>query len=333
MVKQILSFTRGKDGARCLINLKHLISEVSKIVQETFPKKIQVKTSTAKDLWTVLADSTQMHQVLMNLCVNARDAMPDGGTLLIQAENVTLSDRGSGNGIVHNGTIPLTDSKAVPPGSYLVLTVADTGTGIAPEVMEKIWEPFFTLKPQGQGTGLGLSTVLNIIKAHHGFIRTESEPGKGTRFRIFLPAAESAARGVAAESAVAPPAGHGENILVIDDERAFQEITKAIFNKYGYRVLTANDGTEAVALFAQHKDDIDLVMTDMVMPYLDGPATITALRRIDPNVRIIAASGLSENERLAHELPHTTFLLKPFTTEKLLATVHQALRSPVPVSH
>jgi PAS domain S-box-containing protein len=327
MVKQILSFTRGKDGARCLINLKHLISEVSKIVLETFPKKIQVKTSTAKDLWTVLADSTQLHQVLMNLCVNARDAMPDGGTLTIQAENVEL---GSVNGIVHNSTIPLTDPQT---GSYLVLTVADTGTGIAPEIMEKIWEPFFTLKPQGQGTGLGLSTVLNIVKAHHGFIRTESDLGKGTRFRIFLPAAESAAKAVAAENAVAPPAGHGENILVIDDERAFQEITKAIFNKYGYRVLTANDGTEAVALFAQHKDDIDLVMTDMVMPYLDGPATITALRRIDPHVRIVAASGLSENERLAHELPHTTFLLKPFTTEKLLATVHQALRPPALVSH
>ena len=276
----------------------------------------------------------------MNLCVNARDAMPEGGTLLIQAENLLVAGLGSVPVNKTNLSIPGTDpvpSSALPPGtppgSYLVLTVADTGTGIAPEIMEKIWEPFFTMKPQGQGTGLGLSTVLNIVKAHHGFIRTESEPGQGTRFRIFLPAADSAAKPATPEASAATPVGHGENILVIDDERAFQEITKAIFNKYGYRVLTASDGTEAVALFAQHKDDIDLVMTDMVMPYLDGPATISALRRLDPNVRVIAASGLSENEKITQDLVNITFLHKPFTTEKLLTTVSQALQQRNRVSH
>jgi PAS domain S-box-containing protein len=332
MVKQILSFTRGQDGARCQVNLKHVVSEVAKIVRETFPKKIQVQTVVAKNLWSVLADTTQIHQVLMNLCVNARDAMPDGGTLLIEAENHFLDSTGSVNGIEHNAlnvSLPLTDPiLGGQPNSYLAITVADTGTGIAPEILQQIWEPFFTLKPQGQGTGLGLSTVLNIVKAHGGFIRTESEMGKGTRFRVFLPAAEPTTKPVAPEPTAAIPAGRGENILVVDDERAFQEITKAIFNKYGYRVLTASDGTEAVALFAQHKDDIDLVMTDMVMPYLDGPATINALRRLDPNVRIIASSGLSENETLAHELTNATFLLKPFTTEKLLATVNEVLHPP-----
>jgi PAS domain S-box-containing protein len=312
MVKQILSFTRGQDGARTLINLKHLVSEVSKIARETFPKKIRVNSSTARDLWPIVADTTQIHQILMNLCVNARDAMPDGGTLTIQAENLLVDSQSS------------EVSAGVRTGSYLVLTVGDTGTGIPPEIMEKIWKPFFTMKPPGQGTGLGLSTVANIVKAHDGFIQTESEMGKGTRFRIFLPAAETA-RVAVQESPAPPPAGNGENILVIDDERAFQEITKAIFNKYGYRVLTANDGTEAVALFSQHKDDIDLVMTDMVMPFLDGPATINALRRLDPNVRIIAASGLSESEKLTEELPNATFLLKPFSTEKLLTTVRDAL--------
>lgn len=315
MVKQILSFTRGHDGARTLINLKHLVSEVAKIARETFPKKIQVKTGTVKDLWPVLADTTQMHQVLMNLCVNARDAMPEGGTMSIQVENLVLDPQSSDA------------AGGARPGAYLVLTVGDTGTGIPPEIMEKIWAPFFTMKPLGQGTGLGLSTVANIVKAHGGFIRTESEIGKGTRFRIFLPAAESG-KISAQEQTVAPPLGHGEKILVIDDERAFQEITKAIFSKYGYRVLTASDGTEAIALFAQHKDDIDLVMTDMVMPYLDGPATINALRRIDPNIRIIAASGLSENEQLAESLTDATFLLKPFTTEKLLTVVNQVLHAP-----
>jgi hypothetical protein len=314
MVKQILSFTRGQDGARILINLKHLVSEVAKIARETFPKKVQIKSSTPKDLWPVLADATQIHQVLMNLCVNARDAMPDGGTMSIQVENLLLDPHSAD--VAGDGR----------PGAYLVLSVADTGTGIAPEIMEKIWAPFFTMKPPGQGTGLGLSTVASIVKAHHGFIRTESEMGKGTRFRIFLPAAQTG-KVAAQEPATAPPVGHGENILVIDDERAFQEITKAIFCKYGYRVLTANDGAEAVALFTRHRDDIDLVMTDMVMPFLDGPATIHALRRLDPNVRIITASGLSENEQLAHALTGTTFLLKPFTTEKLLTTVNQVLHA------
>ncbi len=315
MVKQILSFTRGQDGTPTIINLKHLINEVAKIVRETFPRKIEIKTNTRKDLWPILADTTQIHQVLMNLTVNARDAMPDGGTLTIQAENVQLGS----------------DSPELPvnakPGPYLVLSVSDTGTGIPPEIMQKIWEPFFTMKPQGQGTGLGLSTVVNIVKAHDGFIRTQSEVGKGTCFRIHLPAAEAPLKASGQEQAPTFPVGNGEKILVIDDERAFQEITKAIFSKHGYRVLTANDGTEAVAIFARHKDDIDLVMTDMIMPYLDGPATINALRRLDPEVPIIAASGMSESEKVTEQLTRITFLQKPFTTEKLLTAVAQALHS------
>jgi PAS domain S-box-containing protein len=313
MVKQILSFTRGQDGGRALINLKHLVSEVSKIVRETFPKNIQVTTVNARDLWPILADTTQVHQILMNLCVNARDAMADGGALTIQTENLLIAPQGNDH--------------ATKPGSYVVLTVADTGTGIPPEIREKIWSPFFTMKPQGKGTGLGLSTVLTIVKAHEGFIQTESEMGKGTCFRIFLPAAEATTKVAAPHETAAPPTGRGERILVIDDERAFQEITRAIFVKYGYRVITASDGTEAVALFAQHRDDIALVMTDMVMPFLDGPATIDALRRLDPSIPIIAASGLNESEKFVESLADATFLLKPFTTENLLTAVNQALRS------
>ena len=214
----------------------------------------------------------------------------------------------------------------------MVLSVADTGTGIPPEVMEKIWEPFFTLKPEGIGTGLGLSTVQTIVKNHGGWVRAESEPGKGTRFRVFLPASAASEKAAEPDKPASLPVGHGEKILVIDDERAFQEITKAIFTKFGYRVLTASDGTEAVALFAQHKDDIDLVLTDMVMPFLDGPATINALRRLDPTIRIIASSGMSENEKQAEELTGAEFLLKPFTTEKLLNAVERSLKSRRTVS-
>jgi len=320
MVKQILSFTRGQEGGRVLINLKHLVSEVSKIMQETFPKSISIKSAVAKDLWTTVADATQIHQVLMNLCVNARDAMHDGGSLVVDASNLSLNADSVGC------------PPEAPPGRYVVLTVTDTGSGIASELMEKIWEPFFTLKPDGMGTGLGLSTVRTIVKNHEGWVRAESEVGKGTRFQVLLPASASSEKPVQPDHPASLPMGHGEKILVIDDERAFQEITKAIFTKFGYRVLTASDGTEAVALFAQHKDDIDLVLTDMVMPFLDGPATIKALRRLDPDIRIIAASGMSEHESQAEEMTGTEFLLKPFTTEKLLNAVERSLKSRRKVS-
>ena len=321
MVKQILSFTRGQEGGRTLISLKHLVSEISKITQETFPKNIKIKTSVARDLWTTEADATQIHQVLMNLCVNARDAMPDGGSLLIEAGNAAFE--------ANAAELP-TDA---PTGRYVTLSVVDSGSGIEPEVMQKIWEPFFTLKPNGKGTGLGLSTVQSIVKNHGGWVRADSEVGKGTSFRVFLPATAAAEPVAAPDAASALPMGHGEKILIIDDERAFQEITRAIFTKFGYRVLTANDGTEAVALFAQHKNDIDLVLTDMVMPFLDGPSTINALRRLDPNVRILAASGMSEHEGQAEQLTGTELLLKPFTTERLLTIVDRVLKSPVAVSY
>ena len=321
MVKQILSFTRGQEGGRVLINLKHLVSEVSKIMQETFPKNLSIKTAVAGNLWTTVADATQIHQVLMNLCVNARDAMPTGGSLLLEAANLSL-----------DADSPERPAE-VQPGPFLVVSVSDTGTGIPPELMEKIWEPFFTMKPEGMGTGLGLSTVQTIVRNHGGWIRAESEVGKGTRFKVFLPASAAAEKVATPDKGSSLPVGHGEKILVIDDERAFQEITRAIFTKFGYRVLTASDGTEAVALFAQHRNDIDLVLTDMVMPFLDGAGTINALRRLDPNVRIIAASGMSENEKQAEELTGTEFLLKPFTTEKLLTTVERVLKSRSKVSY
>jgi len=214
----------------------------------------------------------------------------------------------------------------------VILSVSDSGNGISPGVMEKIWEPFFTLKPAGKGTGLGLSTVQSIVKNHGGWVKADSEPGKGSRFRVYLPATAAAEPVSSPDAASLPPAGHGEKILIIDDERAFQEITRAIFTKFGYRVLTASDGTEAVALFAQHKNDIDLVLTDMVMPFLDGPSTINALRRLDPDVRILASSGMSENDRQAEKLTGHPLLLKPFTTEQLLTTVDRVLRSQPRVS-
>jgi CheY-like chemotaxis protein len=240
--------------------------------------------------------------------------MPDGGYLQIQAENLTLDEKSA------------LRPDGAPPGPYVLVTVSDTGSGIPPEALEKIWEPFFTLKPHGKGSGIGLSTVREIVRSHSGFVGVTTEQGKGTRFRIFLPVAEHVTASLLTEPPEALPVGEGETILVIDDERAFQEITKAIFNRHGYRVITASDGTEAVAAFTNVTKKIHLVVTDMVMPYLDGPSTIRALRRLDPQLPIIATSGLSEGEQIASQIPDVRFLLKPFTTETLLTTVHQSLR-------
>ncbi len=318
MVKQILAFTRGVEGHRDVVQLQPLIAEITRVLRETLPRGIQICTSGNKELWPVVADTTQFHQVLMNLCVNARDAMPDGGVLSIHAENVTLDEK------------QVAGHEGMRPGRYLALNVADTGSGIAPESLEKIWDPYFSTKAPGEGTGLGLPTVQRIVQAHGGFITVESQPGKGTRFHIFLPATEALAMATSAETIrLVPPRGHGEKILIVDDERAFQEITRAIFSKFGYHVLTASDGSEAVAIFAEHKHEIDLVVTDMMMPVLDGAATIRELRRLDPNVRIIAASGLSENEAMARGFDNATFLLKPFSTETLLRTVDAKLRGPL----
>ena len=318
LVKQILAFTRGVAGHRDVVQLQPLIAEIARILRETLPRGIQICTSGNKELWPVLADTTQFHQVLMNLCVNARDAMPEGGVLSIHAENVTLDAR------------QVSGHEGAKPGRYLELSVADTGTGIAPESLEKIWDPYFSTKAPDEGTGLGLPTVRRIVQAHGGFITVESETGQGTRFHVFLPATATLPRVLCPDpTLLVLPRGRGEKILIVDDERAFQEITRAIFSKFGYQVLTASDGREAVAIFAEHKDEIDLVVTDMMMPVLDGAATIRELRRLDPDVRIIAASGLSENEVMTRGFDNATFLLKPFSTETLLRTVDAKLRGPL----
>ena len=315
MVKQILSFTRGVAGHRDVVQVQPLIAEIARILLETLPRDIRICTTGNAELWPVLADTTQLHQVLMNLCVNARDAMPGGGVLSIHAENVTLD------------ASQVSGQEGMKPGRYLEVSVADTGTGIAPESLAEIWDPYFSTKAPDEGTGLGLPTVQRIVQAHGGFITVESQLGQGTRFRAFLPATESLACARCPDPVLLiPPRGHGERILIVDDEQAFQEITRAIFHKFGYQVLTASDGSEAVAIFAEHKGKIDLVVTDMMMPVLDGAATIRELRRLDPNVRIIAASGLSENEVMTRGFENATFLLKPFSTETLLRTVDDKLR-------
>ncbi len=313
LVKQVVSFARGMEGDRTLIQVRHLISEIRQIVKETFPKSIEFYSDAATDLWTVSGDATQLHQVLVNLCVNARDAMPDGGTLNISAENLLIDQ--------HYAQINI-DAQV---GPYIMITVSDTGIGIPAETLDRIFEPFFTTKELGKGTGLGLSTVIGIIKSHGGFVNVYSEVGQGTQFKVYLPAIEGAEMLQLDDLQLLP--GKGELILVVDDEVAIQTITKTSLETYGYRVLTASDGIEAIAVYAQHKEEISVVLIDMMMPEMDGSTAIRTLQRINPHVKVVAVSGLVSNDKLAQvaSIGVQTFLSKPYTTKELLTTIHEVL--------
>ena len=317
MVRQILSFARGVEGRRVELQLRHLIREVENLINETFLKNIQVRTIVPHDLWTVIGDPTQFHQVLVNLCVNARDAMPEGGTLTIFAENVTLDEHFAGlDGEAH-------------PGAYVLLKVEDTGTGIPAKVIAQIFDPFFTTKEVGKGTGLGLSTTLTIVKSHGGFVRVESKLGRGSKFSIYLPAESGprAAPEAAAEAKAELPRGQGALILVVDDEAAVRQITEQTLQLFGYRVVLAADGIEAVATYTRNRGEIAAVITDLNMPVMDGFATIQILRRLNPQLPIIATTGLAVENQLSRvtELGITHFLRKPCTAEALLKVLKDVL--------
>jgi two-component system cell cycle sensor histidine kinase/response regulator CckA len=314
-VKQVLTFARGIEGERILLQPKHLLKEMVKIAQETFPKDIEVTAQYAPRLWVIKGDPTQLHQVLLNLCLNARDAMPDGGKLSLIAENIDLDS-------YYAQMTP--DAKA---GPYVVLTVTDTGHGIPDELLDKIFEPFFTTKAVGKGTGLGLATALGIVKSHGGFMHVYSVRGKGSQFKVHLPATRTDQADAAQIIPVAPPRGQGELVLVVDDEAPIRQITCRTLKENGYQVITANDGAEAVAVYAQNAAKIIVVLTDMIMPFMDGAATIRALHRINPEVRIIVASGMLTHKREAEAIGPgvRAFLSKPFTAEKLVSCLHEVL--------
>lgn len=315
MVRQVLSFARGVEGERVALQPKHLVKEIVKILRETLPKSIEISSEIPKDLWIISADATQMHQVLMNLCVNARDAMPEGGSISIKAENIFVDE---------NYARMHLEAK---PGRFVMISVSDTGPGMSLEIQSRIFEPFFTTKEMTKGTGLGLSTALTIVKSHGGFINVYSELYKGSQFTLYLPALDTPGSVDAAVLQTDLPLGNGELILVVDDEESIREITRGTLETFGYRVLTASDGTEALALYADKKNEIAAVLTDMVMPFMDGPATIRALQRMNPNVRIIAASGLGAGQHAGEGALEgvSVFLNKPYTAEKLLKTLARVL--------
>ena len=315
IVKQVLTFARGVNSEKVPVQPRHFIRDMVKITAETFPKNIRVSVKVKGELSPILADPTQLHQTLMNLCVNARDAMPEGGALTIEGENVVQTE-GS----------PLR-ALGLKPGRYVSLRVRDTGVGISPDIQEKIFEPFFTTKPPGRGTGLGLSTVLGIVRNHGGAVQVQSEPGKGACFEVLLPASPDASVEAGRAAAPAVPQARGELILVVDDEDGVREVTRRTLLRQGYKVLVAADGIEAVGLYMQHRAEIKAVISDMMMPGMDGPSLVRLLRRLDPAVRIIGVSGLGESQELqklaALELP--VLLAKPFPLEKLHTVLRELL--------
>ncbi|MCX8107253.1 MAG: PAS domain S-box protein, partial [Verrucomicrobiae bacterium] len=319
IVRQLLTFARGLKGERMPIQLQHVVRDVGRLIRETFPRNITYREVCPGDLWPIIGDPTQIQQVLLNLCVNARDAMPAGGDLSITVSNKQVDRQ-----------FLCSVAPDVHEGPFVVIEVRDTGHGMTPDIMEHLFEPFFTTKEPGTGTGLGLATSLGIVRNHGGFIVVNSTPGEGSVFTVYLPASPEAMTPPAAEAQTAP-IGKGEVILVVDDEASVREITKRTLEKHGYRVLVAEDGAAAVTLYANYRERIDVVLTDLLMPIMDGVGLATAIRRMDPKLPIIVSTGdpasPSQKAKLLQleKLGVTVCLLKPYNTPQLLRTLHSVL--------
>lgn len=317
IVRQMLTFVRGAATQAADLQLRHLVREATEMARVAFPKSIRVQFQLPNDFWPVRADAAQLSQVIMNLAVNARDAMPEGGELRFSGENIVVGGEAPGG------------MAELAPGNYAVLRVSDTGCGIRAEHLPKVFEPFFTTKPVGEGTGLGLAIVRDIVRSHGGAIRVESSPGHGTKFEIFLPAVSAAVVETANSRTDVVPRGKGELVLVADDEALLLEMARLALDSAGYRVLQAGDGTEALALAIEHKSELKLAVLDREMPYLGGPATIRALHKAIPSLTVVEISGSvasGEGGAAAGTREHV-FLQKPFSAEQLLEAVHEALNA------
>ncbi len=315
IVKQVLTFARGSEGERMLLQLKHILREVEQITKETFPKSIKLCFDIPTRLWTITGDATQLHQIFLNLMVNARDAMPEGGKLTLSAQNVSLDEDGAKIHI------------HAKPGNYVVLSVQDTGTGIPQDILDKIFDPFFTTKEVGKGTGLGLSTVMTIVKSYGGFIVVNSTIGQGTEFRVYIPATNVDSIQQQDETKRHLPTGRGESILVVDDEVSIREITKETLEAYGYHIQTAKDGIEALTAIEKSRNKFSVVLTDMMMPNMDGASLIRTVERLAPDIKIIAVSGMTDTETLAKikKSRVEAFLPKPIQTDNLLRILDSVL--------
>jgi PAS domain S-box-containing protein len=314
LIKQILTFARGTEGDPVPLQMVSLVREVVNVVQQTFPKSITLYDTSLDQLcWLVSADPTHLHQVLMNLCVNARDAMPQGGTLTLAVENYYVDPL-----FAHTNL----DAKV---GNYVVVTVADTGSGIPPNIHDRIFDPFFTTKQPSQGTGLGLSTVLGIVKSYGGFMQVVSEMGQGSQFKVYLPTTDTTT--VPDQPIDEWPQGHGELVLIVDDDPAIRQANQSILESYHYKTLVAKDGAEAIALYTHHQTEIDIVLMDVMMPNVDGITVVRALQKMNPMVKIIALSGLPANRDPVLAAGATLFLPKPCNLGDLLQYLHSLINA------
>lgn len=315
LVKQVLQFARGTKGEHGVVNLQTLIKEIAKFARNTFPPLISIQSKIGEGNLDILGDASQIHQVLLNLCVNGRDAMPNGGALLIEARSVELKERA-----FRNHSKPVT-------GRYVEVTVRDSGTGIPSEIISRIFEPFFTTKGADRGTGLGLSTVATIVQNHRGFIEISTAVGQGTAFSIFLPGTAPQAPSQAKKEAEIPM-GKGEWILMVDDELALLEMMKELLEAYGYNVLAAKDGSEALVQFGAHRSKIKVVITDLLMPGIGGQQLIETVRKLAPHVIAICVSGSADESVVRSDnTGAAAFLRKPCPTNELLATLAKLLRA------
>jgi PAS domain S-box-containing protein len=314
IVAQVLAFARGSDSTPILIQVRHIVKEVEDVIKQTFPKDIDIQSYLPKDLWTINADPTQIHQILLNLCVNARDAMPHGGRLTVNVKNIVIDESLAQR---------YDDARS---GRYLEIEVRDTGTGMPPDIQQKIFDPFFTTKAPGKGTGLGLSTVYTIVKHHHGFISMNSIVGEGTVFQIYIPASSEVATTTVPSLPESIPQGNKESILVVDDEVAIQQICEETLRFYNYDVITANNGAECISKFIQKGMKCTVVLMDMMMPVMGGKTAGAAIRKIDPNIRIVGMSGLmTETLDENDERIFDHFLRKPFTGKELMDALQKVI--------
>ncbi len=313
LTSQLLAFSRGGKFQIRPVAVNVVIADTLKLLARTIDKSIQIRTTQQEPLPAVEGDAGQLQQLLMNLCVNARDAMPTGGILSVVSQSEKISEE------------YLAKYSYARPGEYIIISVADTGVGMDQETRERIFEPFFTTKEPGKGTGLGLAMVYGIVKNHGGWVHVYSEPGSGTIFKVYLPACAKAAVEVRADQSQV--CFGSETILVVDDEEIIRSTLKATLESFSYRVLLAHNGVQALKLYAEYKDEIDLVLLDIVMPIMGGAETLDKLKEINPKVKVLLSSGYSESGQAQAIIDRGVrgFIQKPYQIGAFLNALTAAL--------
>lgn len=317
VIRQVLTFARGSENCEMALQPRYLLREVARLAAGIFPPNVNVRAELPATLWSIVGDPAEIHQALVNVLLNARDAMPEGGRIVISAHNRTL------------GTVPSSLFFSAAPGDFVEISVEDDGPGVDPEVASRAWEPFVTTKGAGQGAGLGLSRVAGVLRSHSGFGQIHSKAGRGTQISLFFPrnAAETATSLVEEAPTVAEEVGR---ILIVDDEDEILKLSSRILERAGYEVLMASEGREALGLFMRHRTEIGLVITDLAMPGMNGFTLIWALRRAKPDLRVMVATGqgTEANLRELELMGVREVLLKPFTSRRLLDAVVRTIAEP-----